>query len=206
MAILALALPVFAFNLNIKVPQANLSHHGGYGSLDFRMSEFNGQEVFMAGVTGGFTLNRRTLIGVAAYGFAPEMAVVSSSGSESSYIMGGYGGMLFEYTLFRKRMINFSLSWLGGVGAFVVSPDSVWGGFNPSYISSSFSYDYSGPEYVSLFLVSEPGLSINLNLTRWFKVCAQVSYRSTLGGDVAGLSDKELSGMNAGLQFKFGAF
>lgn len=196
--IFCLAVPVLA------QAKTGGSRLGGFGSLDVRMTQFGGQDILMMGVSGGMLLNRRLTLGVAAYSFVPEMAVISSSGT--SYIMGGYGGLLFEYTLRPTRLFNFTFSWLGGVGAFVVSQESVLGGIDFSHITLDQTYSYSGPDYVSLFLVSEAGFSVNLNISQHMKLCFQVAHRMSLGGDVAGLTDETLGGLSTGIQLKAGVF
>ncbi len=193
---LALTLPAMA--------GASGRKNGGFGSLDFRMTHFGEDEVFMMGVSGGWIRNRCFTLGTAAYVFVPEMAVVSTAGTQ--YVMGGYGGILLEYTLRPTKLFNYTFSWLGGAGAFLVSSQSVLSGIDLKHITFNETLNYSGPDYLSLFLVSETGFSVNINVTPFFKISLQTAYRMTLGGDVAGLKDDTLSGVSTGIQFKFGAF
>jgi hypothetical protein len=54
--------------------------------------------------------------------------------------------------------------------------------------------------------VVEPGLEVEINVTRFFKIGLGASYRLVRQSDLITVSDKDLSGFSGGLSLKFGKF
>jgi hypothetical protein len=56
------------------------------------------------------------------------------------------------------------------------------------------------------FFVVEPGLEVEVNITRFFKIGIGASYRLVRESDLSTVSDNDLSGFSGGLSLKFGKF
>lgn len=56
------------------------------------------------------------------------------------------------------------------------------------------------------FFVVKPGLTLNLNITRWLKMTTAAHYRFVQNVNLEGTSDADLSGFHASLGFRVGIF
>jgi hypothetical protein len=56
------------------------------------------------------------------------------------------------------------------------------------------------------FFVVEPSFNLELNVASHFRVGFGVSYRYVNGLDIAGITEEDLTGVSANLNFKFGSF
>jgi hypothetical protein len=63
-----------------------------------------------------------------------------------------------------------------------------------------------GGENWDAFFIVEPGLNAELNMTRFFRVDAGISYRFVSGVDQYALVDDDIAGPSINLTFKFGKF
>ncbi len=90
----------------------------------------------------------------------------------------GYGGFVLEYFINPNRLWNLSVKGLLGAG------------------SSSRAWD-------DPFFVAEPEVKVMLNLTEWMRLGGGVGYRFVAG---APWHDRDLSGVSASVDLKFGRF
>jgi hypothetical protein len=56
------------------------------------------------------------------------------------------------------------------------------------------------------FSVLQPTVSVEANMTNWFRISLGAGYRFVHGSDLAGLSDRKLSAPTMNLSLKFGKF
>ena len=98
----------------------------------------------------------------------------------------GYGGFMAEYYFFPKNLAFFSLGCLVGGGGI--------GDFAGRY------------EDENVFFIVEPEANVYLNVTRFFRLGAGVSYRYTNGVDLDGFDDEDMRGLSGSLIFDFGGF
>ena len=165
--------------------------HGGFGGPVLRLSRFNGQTGFMLGGHGGWIINRRFVIGGAAYGLLGEAIEVpyTPPSGPSAYLTFGYGGIELQYFERPLKLLHLTFSTLiGGGGA-----EYRQGG--GTQLTSS-----------SAVFVVEPGAGIALNVSKKLRLSLSGSYRFVNGIDLSGLSDTDLSGPAAALSLEFGRF
>ncbi len=152
---------------------------GGYGGPVVKLSGVNnGIGLFMGG-RGGWIINHSFIIGGGGYGLANDIFVSSKK------LDFGYGGLELGYVFLSDSLVHFTLHSLIGFGGV------------------SFQDDPASSDEV---FVLEPEATVVLNITRFFRIAAGVSYRFVTGVTAAGVSDVSLSGLSGLLAFKFGSF
>jgi hypothetical protein len=152
---------------------------GGYGGPVVKLSGVNNELGLFMGGRGGWIINHSFIIGGGGYGLANDIFV-------SSKKLGfGYGGLELGYVFFSDSLLHFTLHSLIGLGGV------------------SFEDDPIGSDEV---FVLEPEATVVLNITRFFRIGAGVSYRFVTGVTATGVSDESLSGLSGLLVFKFGSF
>jgi hypothetical protein len=109
----------------------------------------------------------------------------------------GYGGLVAEYTFFEKKRIHVSTNMLVGVGAVVNGRHL---NYRDEYGDEFESEDESG------VVVLQPSVSIETDVTSWFRIGVGAGYRWVGSSDLIGVSDKDLSAPTANVSLKFGVF
>ena len=108
----------------------------------------------------------------------------------------GYTGLLFEYNFLRKKIVNFSVGTLVGIGT-------------AGYFKSGNYDDDNDTEhrYVGTrFFVLEPELVLYINVTRFFRLGLGGSYRYINGLKQYNLTDDSYAGFAGSLILQFGWF
>lgn len=184
---------------------------GGYGALGLGYTTVADRDALYFSAQGAVVINHSIAIGAGGKGFASKMAYDNNLGAEYNYA-GGYGGLIIEPILDWDRPIHFSFPVLiggGGIGYI-----QHWG----DYDNNDEEYDFAD-EDSNAFFVIEPGIEVELNLVKWMRMAATISYRYTsdikLGyknsiepsnnGTMIGSEDM-LRGFNVGINMKFGKF
>lgn len=170
----------------------------GFGSLDTRMTEFNDELGLMVGAHGGIILNNNFVLGLGGYGLATNFKFDGIDPAEELYLYGGYGGLIIGAIFAPKEVVHIYTPVLIGAGGLEVSDRNLFrnGGFN----------DFNRYIENTAFFVIEPGLEVEVNITRFFKIGLGASYRIIRESDLINVSNKDLSGFSGGLSLKFGKF
>ncbi|UCC12439.1 MAG: hypothetical protein JSW02_02575 [candidate division WOR-3 bacterium] len=160
---------------------------GLFGGPVVKFSQVNDEFAVLVGGYGGFVINRRFVIGGGGYGLTNEIAIgIYPYGP--LYLKCGYGGVMLGYVLGSRRIAHLFFHTLIGGGAVSLEPD--------------YLYDW----YDDAFFVFEPGLDLEFNITRHFRMGIGGTYRFVDGIDTYGLNDDDISGASVSLTFKFGSF
>jgi len=114
----------------------------------------------------------------------------------------GYGGLLLEYIAFPRKAVHLSFPIIIGAGGTSLGAKTF---VNHSQIDPQEWGTYDFVES-STFFVVEPGISAELNMTKFFRLNAGVTYRYISGLNLVRLSDDALSDFTFSLTLKFGAF
>ena len=134
------------------------------GSVKF--SEVDGQFANFVGPYGGWLINHKFLVGGGGVGLT----------NRHPFEM-GYGGLVLEYFINPKSLVNVSVKGLIGGG--------------------STSWNWENP-----FFVAEPEVKVNVNVTDFFRVGFGGGYRFVSGNR----HDDRLRGPSATVDLKFGVF
>jgi hypothetical protein len=172
---------------------------GGYGAISMQYTELEDRDAFVFGARGGITLGHVVTIGLGGSGFFNDVHYDEATGMDIS-LAGGYGGFFFEPVVMPKFPVHVSFPILigaGGVAVMSVNDDEDW---NDNYKS----------EASDAFMVIEPGMEIELNITRFFRFCVGAYYRYTSEVDIEdpqfNVPSGILKGFSGGVTFKFGRF
>ncbi len=180
----------------------NISH-GGYGAFSIGYSKIGNYNSFVGGGKGAWIINHSIGIGLAGHGFITEQLTEILPDENYSFITGGYGGFLIEPIFYAKKTFHFSAPIIIGGGAVTYINERQMNdpGFYPTIFDS--------------FFIFEPGIELELNMVKFFRVALGLSYRITsdidLSTEIAGeniviLDKKDLNQLVVKLAFKFGKF
>lgn len=170
----------------------------GYGAPTVRFGNAAGKWAVYHGMRGGLIINDSFVIGAGGMCLAypydrEELTGRVYTGTEDRTAF-GYGGMLFEYHFFPKDLINFSVGTLIGGGS---------AGFHGGDMDRGSGMGWRGG---NIFFVTEPEVMAYVNVTRFFRIGAGVTYRFVNGIDISGLKDSDFRGLNGSLLLAFGWF
>ena len=165
--------------------------HGGYGAFTLKYGTIDNVNATIVGGRGGWILNHKLAFGFGAYGlYSDKKSIVADF--EYNYT-GGYGGFIVEPIFFSNKIVHFSAPIMFGGG---------WVG-RLQKVDNSYQVMYKD----LAFLVVEPGLEIDLNITRKFRIALGAYY--SIANDIDGeseISDQIINNLSVGLQFKWGIF
>ncbi len=171
---------------------------GGYGGVDVRWSRLGGRDALLVGGEAALLIDHRLALGVGGYGLASLVPGPRSSRGNRSYLGLGYGGLVVRHNFVNQRLVYLSVGTLVGAGGV---------GFFEAVDEYEYEYEYDEAEFdADPFFVVEPSLGIHLNVTRWMRVGASVSYRLSEGIDCEGFTDRDFRGAAAGGHVQFGWF
>lgn len=172
---------------------------GGFGGPVVQISQFKGVSALVVGGRGGWIINHSFILGGGGYGLTTNVKADVQSDGRDLYLNVNYGGLLLEYVFESDKLLHFSMhALLGG------------GGVN--YTTHRMGDEYhnwendSEPIDLDAIFVAEPGIALNLNVTKFFRIGAGVSYRYVSGVALEGLTNDDLNGFGANLYFNFGSF
>lgn len=165
--------------------------HGGYGGLTLRMSEMNDKSALMIGGKGAWIINHSLGIGLAGSGVISMSDYDPNTNITTGYA-GGFGGFLIEPILFADKLVHVSIPMIlggGGVSRFAHN-----------------NYNYVGGNRYVAFGLFEPGVEIEFNMVKWFRISAGAYYAFRTEIDSYLLETNVLNPFSFGLNFKFGSF
>ncbi|MDH5258009.1 MAG: hypothetical protein OEX07_08365 [Gammaproteobacteria bacterium] len=153
--------------------------HGGFGGPTIHFTEINGETNYLVGGQGAWLINQKYYLGGAGYGSIKDV--------EDTNEKLDYGGLLAGMKFDPLNKIHYSADILVGMGS--LDDDSS---------NSNSSED--------IFLVIEPGVYVNISLTRFAELDIGITYRYINGSDQQDMSDSDLSSVSIGASVMFGKF
>jgi hypothetical protein len=191
-----LAIPVAA------QPQTLFSgdvRHGGFGSPVLRVSTLDNRAALYVGGRGGWILNfgseHSLTIGGGGYGLVTDHRLPEDILGAERFLVFGYGGPELGYVNRTNQVVHFSVQALIGAGG-VMHRTGHW-------------YGWDGPQYgerANTVFVAEPGVDLEVNVTRFMRMTVGGSYRFVSGSRTVGVTDGHLSGASGVFAVKFGSF
>jgi hypothetical protein len=169
---------------------------GGYGGLGAGYTLINNRPAICFDARGGIILGHSFALGIGGSSFINTPQYITALNTDVS-LTGGYGGLFGEIILLPKKKIHLSFPVLIGLGAISAT----------SLISNGTDY-YSSIEETSVYMVAEPAVELEFNLTRFFRMAGYFSYRYTSNIDMDRIyaSSDALTSYSAGVRIKFGKF
>jgi hypothetical protein len=161
------------------------------------------KNAYLGGISGGIIINHNFSVGLAGNGIMTTNDLRFSGINDTAdvYLYGGHGGLKLEYRLNPLKQVNIAFPLLiGGGGAAY----STWG---PNEWYHSNYHDQHDASYIwDSYFVIEPGAAVGINLLKFMRLDAGVSYRYTAGLDLPETNNDLLNGFNVNLSLKFGRF
>ena len=170
---------------------------GGYGSFTMGYSVIDNQHAVLMGGRLAWVASHYVGIGFGGTGFINEYHYEPSVDKEV-FLTGGYGGFYIEPILFPRLPLHFSFPTLFGAGGI-------------SYITKDQDVNSSFIDDSEAFLLIEPAVEVELNLTKFFRLALGTTYRFPTSFRV-GSSDSQvvnaesLKGLSYTVTLKFGKF
>ena len=185
--------------------EVNIRITGTYGAVVTSASRLNDGLGLLLGGRGGIILNNSFLVGAAGYGIIPTHKVncldVEHTGNH--YLTGGYGGLFLEYAHAPNRLLHFSANTIVGMGGVTYARL----GDNRHDPNAENNNRHPG----SFVFVIEPGVAMDVNLTKAFRLSLGVSYRYSPNFNLQYenrdiVPNTAFNGLSLNLIFKFGNF
>lgn len=175
----------------------NSVSHGGYGAFGGGYSMIDDKNGAVMSGRAAWIIGHGLGLGFSGTGFINDFSYDQAT-NENVNLTGGYGGFLVEPILFPKAPVHLAFPVVAGVGgiAYTRTP------------ASGDPWDYNDPwiEDTETFLILEPGVELELNVLRFFRLAFGMSYRMTTDINLIDTRPDVLNGVAAGITFKFGKF
>ncbi len=172
--------------------------HGGYGAFGIGYTTLDSKPSLRLSFKGAWVINHRFALGMAGNAFYNNLQ--KSVNNNDEYLGGGYGGFYFEPILFPYAPVHVSFPVLIGGG---MASNTPYHSGNMYYPNDQFNYDS--------FFVLEPGVEMELNMVKFFRLGVGITYRFTNGvlleyATTAPVPKNALNSFTFYLNFKFGKF
>jgi len=171
-------------------------HSGGFGSIAFKWGDFQGQTTVLAGVRGGWIINRAVAIGFEGYGIIPTAEFENILVLQDVVLLGGYGGMFLEPILFSNQIVHVT---------FPVSAGAGWLGYHRDFEDNFNTIDDDLIDD-DIFWYLEPGVTVEVNVSRHFRIAVGASRRYTEDLELLNTPEKAFDGTNYSIALKLGRF
>jgi len=187
---------------------------GGFGAPEFKVSQVNNKTSLLFGGKGGWIINHKFVIGGAGYGMTSKNTfdytedledldgnMVFDSTRTLNLSM-GYGGVYLEFIMLPKKLFHLTFPLLIGSGGSDISAKTY---YDANTVDPEDWTQYEQIESTGFFIL-EPGVNVQLNMTKFMRLDLGVSYRFITGTDLQRLSNNDLSDFSFNLALKFGKF
>jgi hypothetical protein len=165
-------------------------------------TQFDGRSAYLGGMSLGVILDHVFSVGLAGYGILNSGNLwfdhIDPYDMSGAYLYGGYGGVKMEFRVLPSFPVHLNIPVLIGGGGLV-------------YNTSGWNYDhsdmYDGRTIDwDAFFVLEPGVMMEVNILKFLRLDAGVTYRFAPGLDLVNTSSSMASNFNVNLSLKFGKF
>ena len=174
----------------------SLDNIRGYASIHGGVMNVEGNDLIAK--TGGSVaaiFNHKLAIGFTGTGFVGFQNTTING--EKHSMAGGYGGLLIEPIFFSKKAVHFSF------------PVSMGAGEN-QYFKDSMGYEgwenLYRDEFVQDFVYIQPGVNVELNLTKFMRFGVSASYMLSNTINTTPINKTQLDGLSIGANLKLGWF
>ena len=198
-----LNLPIFQLKAQnedeMQTLTGRINHSGGYGAVLFKSSNFMGKTMVLLGGRGVWTINRVFGIGFEGNGIVPINSYegVDPDGLNTAFPVGGYGGLLLEPVVWSNKIVHIT---------FPISSGAGWIGYVPDWENANYDPGRSDLYDQDVFWYFEPGASIEVNVTRFFRIDIGVTRRIVQNFELINSFAGDFNKNNFLLALKFGRF
>lgn len=173
---------------------------GYYISTESAYTQFDGKDVFIAGLSTGVILNHFFSIGLGANGVLNpgNLWYDNIQDSAGAYLYGGYGGVKLEFSVLPAFPVHLNFPVLIGGGGMMYNTWMNHYKDNDNFDGTTLVWD--------AFFVVEPGVMVELNLVKFVRIDAGISYRYAPDLRLVNTPNGLINNFNAKLSLKFGKF
>ncbi len=175
----------------------NKVNNGGYGGIGAGYTWIDNKDAVVTSARGAWIIGHSLALGFSGTGFINSFHYDPYLDANVN-LTGGYGGFLIEPILFARFPVHLSFSVVAGFGGIAYT-QTQWAA-DPWDIQNTWVEDYDS------YLILEPGVEIELNILKFFRMGIGLSYRMTSEINLIDTSSDALDGLSGGLSFKFGRF
>lgn len=178
--------------------------HGGYGALTMKYGKILEQDAFFAGIRGGWLINHRFTLGIAGNGLVSNVQndlwlPEDPEPDLEARLFTGYGGLLLEPVLLHKYPFHLAVPVVIGAGG------ATYGLVDTDYQGCCYyNVDFDDRGYA--FFVAEPGIELEVSLTRFMRINLGASYLYTSDVNLPDVDPQLMHGFMGSFGLKFGAF
>lgn len=148
--------------------------HGGYGAFSMGYTEIDNKSALQFGGRGAWIINQRFALGFGGNGFFNNLNKPNPVTEADYYVSGGYGGLLLQPIVYPNHPVHLSFPILiGGGGVSTFSSKNLEKYNWDHYHNSNYSY-FNDSDY---FFVFEPGIDVEFNILKFFRIAVGASYR-----------------------------
>jgi hypothetical protein len=176
---------------------------GWFVGFDNSYTQFDARDVHMGGFNAGLILNHNFSVGFSGTAWTNRNTmyynhVIDSTGA---YLEGGFGRLLLEYTLNPASAIHFTFPLMIGAGG-------------ASYVTDMEDWEWEDEEWdlfhktldTDVFFSVEPGVRAEINVFKFMRFSAGVSYRWVTGLEMINTRSDMMNNFSATAALKFGKF
>lgn len=188
------------YEIRTLAPKGRMAH-GGYGGLTAYYSRIKGQDAFSVGARFAYLMNHVFALGFTGTGFVNDIPLKNILPGEEVFLQGGYGGMLFEPVVAGRFPVHVTFPVMIGAGGIVYNKEAF-------FMDIGEEDGYEDWEVIDsdVFFAIEPGVNLEFNITRFFRLGMEAKYRYVNGLQMINTDSKMLNGWSGGLNLKFGFF
>jgi hypothetical protein len=175
--------------------------HGGYAAISVGYTQIDADDVMTLGLRAGWLIDHHVTIGLAGKALMNSVFIEGdfpNTTENGLYLSGGYGGFFVEPIVAPNFPIHVSFPILIGGGGLVLNDQSMH-----DYNWENDNYE---PYDWDTYFVFEPGVEIELNVVKFFRIAVGGSYRLTSNMHMGYVPKDLMNGFNADVTFKFGKF
>jgi hypothetical protein len=181
---------------------------GWTAGLNTAYTQFDKKNMWLLGMNIGVILDHNWTLGLQAQGIVNSSKLDYVVDSTDANLVGGYGGFLFQYTLFPKSVVHVTFPVMigGGYLGYLTGYGRSWdnnGNNNWDNYHEVLDYD--------VFFFVEPGVQAEINLLKFMRLAIGASYRYSPNFDLYDPDTKDIgktfmNGFNFTAGLKFGMF
>ena len=180
---------------------------GAYAGFGGGYTRLMGRDSGLASFEAAILLDHRLSLGIAGYGFTRTPRGPQASDGTAQQFGAGYGGFAVRYSVFGDNLpVYGTFGLVLGAGAVNLHRDQGWNsesGWSDGWESNDD--DWNSGRF-DPFLVVQPEIALNTNVTRWLRLGVTGGYRFTNGVGRFGLRESDLNGAVIGGNIQLGWF
>lgn len=179
--------------------------HGGYGGPELKIGRVaSGDAVFFGG-KGGWIIDHKLVIGAGGWGMTNQRAAPDRLQPRTGLrrmVNVGYGGGIVEYFIRPEKVVHGTVALLiGGGGINLRDRDAHCRGGD-----DCMDADNMDDVATDSFFILEPEAGVELNIVKFMRLNAGISYRYVTGVGDIGFENDDLRSFNGTMTVRFGAF